>query len=148
MRYYCGSAILGRKEKKEHDDNAVLETAPIFINLCTKNNPHLTAEIPFKFLEFKVHKVIIRGLDVYYLIPGTDIVINNLEYLDVEQDGPHLYISGKQKKTPVNEREPLPAYLLKILKKTHETIGIGRIGRALSKNKMEKEEEKEQNKKA
>jgi len=139
MRYHCGSAILGKKQKKDlAEKDSIIETAPVFVNLCTKNNPHQTAEIPFKFLEFNVHKVIIRGLDVYYLIPGTDLVINNLEYLDIEQDGPHLYISGKQKKTPVNEREPLPAAILKLLRQTHETIGIGRIKRVLSGKKEEK----------
>ncbi|MCX6709475.1 MAG: hypothetical protein NTV63_00765 [Candidatus Woesearchaeota archaeon] len=117
MRYQCKSIIIGRKDKKvEKIEDKYLETAPIFVNLCEKNDPHLTAEIPFKFLDFDVHKVVIRGLDVYYLIPGTDIIINNLSYIDIESDGPHLYISGKQAKTNPHKKEPLPAYLLKLLR--------------------------------
>jgi hypothetical protein len=138
MRYACKSAIIGKKDKKGgfDDDEQYLETAQVFVNLCKKNDPHLTAEIPFQFLDFEVHKVVIRGLDVYYLIPGTDVVINNLDYIDVESDGPHLYIHGKQKKTSLHKKEPLPAYLLKFLKKADDTVGVGKFKKAFSKKKF------------
>ena len=138
MRYACKSVILGKKDKKGgfDDDDKYLETAQVFVSLCTKNDPHITAEIAFKFLDFEVHKVVIRGLDVYYLIPGTDLVINNLDYIDVESDGPHLYISGKQKKTNLHKREPLPSYLLKLLRKTDEKFG-GKFKTTFAKKKIQ-----------
>jgi len=140
MRYHCKSAIIGKKNNKGVflNEDKYLETAPVFVNLCTKNDPHLTAEIPFKFLEFEVHKVVIRGLDVYYLIPGTDLVINNLDYLDIDFDGPHLYISGKQKKTNPKKREPLPSYLLKLLRKADETVGVGKFKKTFAKKPQKK----------
>jgi hypothetical protein len=139
MRYACKSVIIGKKDKKEtfNDDDTYLETAPLFVSLCKKNDPHLTAEIPFKFLDFEVHKVVIRGLDVYYLIPGTDLVINNLDYIDIESDGPHLYIHGKQKKTSLHKREPLPSYLLKLLKKADDSMGVGKLKKTFARKKIQ-----------
>jgi len=39
---------------------------------------------------------IVRGLDVDYLLAGKDIVINDLKKVKVEQDGPHVIVSGEQ----------------------------------------------------
>ena len=42
--------------------------------------------------------MIIQGLDVNYLLPGNDIVINDLEEIEVKEQGDHIYVKGKQKK--------------------------------------------------
>ena len=56
-------------------------------------------EVVRKIIDYsKVHKVIIQGLDVNYLLPGNDIVINDLEEIEVEEQGEHIYVKGKQKK--------------------------------------------------
>ncbi|HII29861.1 hypothetical protein COT48_03370 [Candidatus Woesearchaeota archaeon CG08_land_8_20_14_0_20_47_9] len=98
MRYKCRSLILGKKKDRKARDDTNPELCLCFVNLCNENNPHLSEHLPFKFLEFEIHKVIIEGLDVYFLVPGKDIVINNLESVDIVQEGPHLFIRGKQGK--------------------------------------------------
>ncbi len=93
--YECKSAIIGRRKPREEIIDGEI-VYPCYVNLSHKNNPHLTTETPFKFLDFKVHKIIIKNLVINYLIPGNDIVINNLESITVEQRGPHLFITGVQ----------------------------------------------------
>ena len=96
MRYVTKSAIIGRKQHNEGDD----QNRPCFVSLFKMNDPHKKNEVPDKILEFEsIHKVIITGLDVNYLLPGNDLVINNLEHIDVKEDKekPHLLVSGKQK---------------------------------------------------
>ena len=95
--FECKSVIIGRKKPKEEIINGEV-VYPCFVNLCDENNPHLSVKPPFKFLDFKAHKIIIRGLNINYLIPGNDIVINNLKSITIEQDGPHLIITGVQEK--------------------------------------------------
>lgn len=86
------SVILGRKKGDKPD------VRPCFISLFNANNPHKTGEVPFHVLDFdEVHKIVIKQLDVSYLLPGNDIVINNLESVSVKVEGPHILVSGKQK---------------------------------------------------
>ncbi|MBI4447952.1 hypothetical protein HY643_03150 [Candidatus Woesearchaeota archaeon] len=97
MRYTTKSALIGRKrgtdEDKEHS------VRPCFISLFKKNNPHLDESGPDKVLEFeKIHKILFKGLDINYLLPGNDILLNDLDYIDVEQEGQHLMITGKQQR--------------------------------------------------
>lgn len=92
-KYETKSALIGRKKGTEEEP----DVRPCFINLFKENNPHKSGEAPFEVLEFeKTHKVIIKGLDINYLLPGNDIVINDLEFIEVHVDGPHITISGKQ----------------------------------------------------
>lgn len=92
--YKTKSAIIGKKGKMDENENF-----PIFVNLFDVNDPHKDPDtIPKKFLEFEsIHKIIIKGLTVEYLLIGKDMVLNNLESinLNVEEDG-HLVITGKQ----------------------------------------------------
>ena len=61
------------------------------------NDPHKSGQVPKKMLDFpKIHKVSIKGLDVNYLLPGNDIIVNDLESIEVEVDEPHIVITGKQ----------------------------------------------------
>ncbi len=93
--YECKSVIIGRRFPREKIVNGEV-VYPCFVNLCDHNNPHLSTRTPFKFLDFMAHKIIIENLIVQYLIPGNDIVINNLKSITIRQQGPHLFISGIQ----------------------------------------------------
>ena len=94
MKYEAKSIIIGRMKRKNDD-----EEYPCFVHLFSMNDPHKSGQVPDKMLDFEeVHKIIITGFDVNYLLEGNDIVINDLDYFELKQDGPHLYVSGKQKK--------------------------------------------------
>ncbi|AJF62035.1 TPA: hypothetical protein HA239_00595 [Candidatus Woesearchaeota archaeon] len=98
MKYKTKSAIIGRAGKRDEDGNG-----PVFIHLFNQNDPHKTAAVPEKFVDdhTKIHKIIFRGLDLSFLLAGSDILINNLEYLEVMEDPKsrgNLIITGKQKK--------------------------------------------------
>ena len=91
MKHKTKSVIIGRK--KSSDDS---NTRPCFVNLFNINNPHLTDKAPEKCLDFdKIHKIIIKGLDVNYLLQGNDLVINNLKEIEIKQNKEHLIIKGK-----------------------------------------------------
>lgn len=93
MRYDTKSIIIGRMKRENKDD----EVYPCFVSLFDINDPHKTAEVPKKKLEFGgMHKVVIKGVDLNYLLAGNDLVINDLEYVEIEEDTPHLYIKGQQ----------------------------------------------------
>jgi hypothetical protein len=94
-KYKTKSVIIGRKKRKDktRDDH------PCFITLFSVNDPHKSGEVPDKILDYEnIHKLVIKGCDINYLLAGNDLVINDLEYIEVEVDGPHIYINGKQKK--------------------------------------------------
>ncbi len=95
MEHETKSVIIGRMKRENKDDDVY----PCFVSLFDINNPHKTAEVPQKKFEYEgMHKIIIKGLDFNYLLAGNDIVINDLENIELKDDKPHLYISGKQKK--------------------------------------------------
>ncbi|MDI6737255.1 MAG: hypothetical protein QME12_01940 [Nanoarchaeota archaeon] len=90
-QYKAKSIIVGRK-KGEQDD-----VKPCFISMFNGNDPQKTGEAPFEVLDFDaIHKVVIEGLDVSYLLPGNDLVVNDLESFSVKVDGEHIHLSGKQ----------------------------------------------------
>jgi len=91
--YKAKSAIVGRKKGDNPDFK------PCFISLFNGNEPHKSGEVPFEVLDFeRIHKVIINGLDVNYLLPGNDLIVNDLESINVDVHGEHIHLSGKQKK--------------------------------------------------
>ena len=97
MKYNTKSAILGRSGKRDEDGNG-----PVFVHLFSVNDPHkLPDVVPDKFIDFeKIHKIVFKNLDISYLLAGSDILINDLEYIEVEEDSKHqgnLIVSGKQK---------------------------------------------------
>ena len=95
-KYKTKSILIGRK--KQYQDN--LDVRPCFISLFNGNNPHKTGETPFEILDFeKVHSVTIDGLQMQYLLPGNDIVANDLEYIEIKVDGPHIFLTGRQTKS-------------------------------------------------
>ncbi len=97
MRYKTKSALVGRAGKRDEFGNG-----PVFIHLFDVNDPHKSNLVPKEFVDFKkMHKIVIRGLVINFLLAGSDILINDLEYLDVEEEPGkkgNLIISGKHKK--------------------------------------------------
>ncbi|MEM4397182.1 MAG: hypothetical protein QW757_00995 [Candidatus Woesearchaeota archaeon] len=99
MKYKTKSAIIGRAGKRDEDGNG-----PVFIHLFSVNDPHkLPDAVPDKFVDDfkKIHKIVFKGLDLSFLLAGSDILINDLEYIEVEEDKEkpgNLIVSGKQKK--------------------------------------------------
>lgn len=96
VRYNICSIIIGRKKRKNKDDTK----HPFFISFFPMNNPHKSGEAPLKIIDFPlIDRVDIYGLDVIYLLGGNDIVINDLEFIEVQTDDNfRVYITGKQNK--------------------------------------------------
>ena len=96
MKYQTKSVLIGRKKRTNKED---FNHRPCFISLFSKNNPHLNTEGPSRVIEFdRKHKVKIEGLNVHYLLPGNDIVINDLEELHVDEEKETVKVTGSQKK--------------------------------------------------
>src|SRR3989338_6643499 len=75
MKYKTKSVLIARK-KESGDD---FSRRPCFISLFDENNPHLNTQGPKEVVEFeKIHKVVIKGLNIDYLLPGNDIVMKCL----------------------------------------------------------------------
>lgn len=93
MKYETKSAIIGRKKRPSKDDIEY----PCFVNLFSINDSHESGTVPEKMLDFpKVVEVEIKGLDCSYLLPGNDIIINNLDFIEIEESGNKLILTGKQ----------------------------------------------------
>ncbi len=97
MRYKTKSALVGRSGKRDEFGNG-----PAYIHLFDINDPHKSKEVPKEFVDYKkIHKIVLKGLDISFLLAGSDILINDLEYLEVEEEKGkpgNLVITGKQKK--------------------------------------------------
>jgi len=98
MKYKTKSALVGRSGKRDEFGNG-----SVFIHLFEQNDPHKSAAVPDKFIDDhkKIHKIIFKDLDINFLLAGSDILINDLEYLEIEEDKTskgNLIIAGKQKK--------------------------------------------------
>jgi len=97
MKYKTKSAIIGRSGKRDDFGNG-----PVFIHLFSMNDPHKKNVVPDKFIDFqKIHKVVFKGLDLSFLLAGSDILINDLEFIEInEEKGKpgNLIISGKHLK--------------------------------------------------
>jgi hypothetical protein len=97
MKYNTKSAIIGRKGKRDEYGNG-----PVFVHLFQMNDPHKSNVVPDEFIDFKsIHKIVFNGLSLSYLLAGSDILINDLEYIEVhEEEGKpgNLIVSGKQRK--------------------------------------------------
>lgn len=93
MKYPTKSVIIGRKKRENKED----EDYPCFVHLFDIKNPHTSGKVPREMLDFPhIHKVIIKGLDVNYLLMGNDIVINDLQEIEIEVREGHVYITGTQ----------------------------------------------------
>lgn len=98
MKYDAKSIIIGRKKRKSEDD----EFSPCFIALFKINKPHKSGQVPDKILDFDlVRKVTITGLSCEYHLQGSDIIIDNLTELAIDEDKQKdctvIRISGRQR---------------------------------------------------
>lgn len=94
--YKTKSIIIGRKKRSNPND----DNRPCFVALFDMNNPHKQSKAPNKILDFETkHRIMIKGLDLSYLLEGNDIVINDLKEISVEEEGYHVIITGKQDKS-------------------------------------------------
>ncbi|MBN1503392.1 hypothetical protein JW930_07670 [Candidatus Woesearchaeota archaeon] len=97
MKYHTKSAIIGRSGKRDEFGNG-----PVFVHLFRINDPHKTDIVPEKFIDFqKIHKIVFENLNLSYLLAGSDILINDLEYIVVKEEKGkpgNLVITGKQNK--------------------------------------------------
>ncbi len=93
MKYKTKSILIARKKSYEDDFNR----RPCFVSFFDENNPHLNVRGPKEVVEFaKIHKVVIKGLNVDYLLPGNDLIINDLTEIEINELNDHIYITGKQ----------------------------------------------------
>ena len=83
MMYKTKSVLIARKKRVREED---YNHRPCFISLFDENDPHLNVQGPKKVIELNVH----------YLLPGNDIVINNLTQVSIEEHGDKVTISGHQ----------------------------------------------------
>ena len=95
-KYEAKSIIIGRKKRVDPDDTK----HPFFISLFDISEPHKSGDVPKQIVDFPLlDRVDITGLNVSYLLGGNDIVIDNLEYIEVESDDNfRVYITRKQTK--------------------------------------------------
>ncbi|MCF7861924.1 hypothetical protein K9M79_06785 [Candidatus Woesearchaeota archaeon] len=90
--YEAKSVIIGRK-KKINDELK----RPCFISLFDVNDPHKSGEVPKKIIDAVTYSILINGLNVKYLLPGNDIVINNLRSVTIEHtEKGNIRITGEQ----------------------------------------------------
>ncbi len=90
-KYKTKSVIIGRKKGGTEDFK------PCFFALFDVNDPHQKNIVPKKIVQFdRIHKIIIEGVNVNYLLPGNDLVINNLKNLELRRDGEHIHVKAKQ----------------------------------------------------
>ena len=95
MRYKAKSIIIGRKKRKSKDE----EHYPCFIALFDINDPHKSTKVPKEIIDYeKIIRVFINNFNIKYMLSGNDIVINNLEYVDINLKGKDIFLKGKQKK--------------------------------------------------
>lgn len=96
MKYNTQSAMIGRSGKRDEDGNG-----PVFVHLFDQNDPHKSDVVPKEFIDFdKIHKIVFNNLSISYLLGGSDILVNDLEYIEVmEEEGKpgNLLVAGKQK---------------------------------------------------
>ncbi len=103
MKYKVKSIIIGRmkRDKKAKEEDNTFR--PCFIALYDYNDPHLKAEAPKQILEFKeIDKINLENFNVDYLLAGNDLVVNDLEYIEVEKKGNQIFLNGKQKTTLIS----------------------------------------------
>jgi len=92
MEFNAKSIIISRKKIVRYENYNCI------ISLFDVNEPHKGAKEPFNILEYEdVQKVMIKMLNIEYLLFGSDIMIDNLKKVKIEQKGKHLIISGDGK---------------------------------------------------
>lgn len=82
MRYQTKSIIISKRHKKKGE-----LSREFMLALFDINDPHKTIETPKENIKFKnITRVILKGLDVHYLVEGSDVLLNNLKKVDIKKD--------------------------------------------------------------
>lgn len=95
MIYEAKSIIVGRKKREDKTQ----EGKPCFVAIYKSiNNPHTSGKVPDEIVDFEdMHKVIINNpVSLNYLLEGNDLVINDLQSIEVRDDGGHLVIDCRK----------------------------------------------------
>lgn len=88
MKYKTKSILVTRMPRKGNNE---FKTASI--KLFKINDPHKTAELPTKMLEYiNIEKILLKKLDIDYYLEGNDLIINNLKNIKIEKKGNTIYI--------------------------------------------------------
>ncbi len=82
MKYKAKSVMVGRVKDKENEDYPYF----IQIKLFNVNDAHKTTEVPTKILEYhNAMSVVMTGIPVKYLPRGSDLILNDVEEVEVEE---------------------------------------------------------------
>jgi len=85
--------IIGRKPRFGNEHKT------LFVRFFDTNDAHLKGIIPKKEYTFEnIEKGLIKGLDIDYFTEGNDLVINNVDYVEIERKGSIVTVKGKHKK--------------------------------------------------
>ena len=91
MKYKTKSVIIGRKKKDKED----VLFRPCFIALFDLNDPHKANEVPKEIIEIKKAKRIdIIDFKLKFMLMGGDIVINDLKWIEVQEENGNVRITG------------------------------------------------------
>lgn len=101
MQHKTKSVIIGRMKRPSKE----VDYHPCFVSLFLVNDPHKSGKVPDKIIEFNdIDRIEINGMDINYLLGGNDLVVNDLEYIELETDTNHrLHVWGKQTKKKVKK---------------------------------------------
>lgn len=96
-KYEAKSVIVGRMKRKDKE----VDLYPCFVSLFDVNDAHRVGEVPKEILNFEdVFRLDINLCPIKYMLPGNDIVINDLEYVEIgekdDKDGKIITITGKK----------------------------------------------------
>jgi hypothetical protein len=89
MKYKTKSLLVTRMPRKNGNE---FKTASI--KLFKINDPHKTAQLPVKMLEYdNIEKILLKKLNIDYYLEGNDLIINNLKQVNIEKKGSTISIS-------------------------------------------------------
>lgn len=93
--YKAKSIIISRKKDKKNDCYNAL------IALFNINDPHKSGKAASEVLEFNDTKnVKIYNCSLKFLLGGSDIVVNDLESVDIQEKNRRVYVKCRQKENP------------------------------------------------
>ncbi len=82
MKYKAKSIIISKRPKKKGEISREFMLA-----LFDINDPHKTIETPKENIKFKnITRVIIKGIDIHYLVEGGDVLLNSLKQVDIRKN--------------------------------------------------------------
>lgn len=93
MEYETKSFIVTKIRKPSENEPYYNRSCRVY--LFDVNDPHLSTIEPKEILEFDgVHKVVIKGFEVGFLLAGNDMLVNNAKRISVKRGNGHLAIES------------------------------------------------------